>query len=187
MSNTSSIAADCNDPTFRLSIYEAGHSITAYLLSQKIVSIQMLPRPPITVTEKTFSAFSWDSFIDTLENRVLELFGGQIAEQIICQGTSCCSGDISRIDEISRILEALYAEDEVDSEDILFDLEERAIEMFSSDVVRDAILPIAQFLYDQEEAGHIEINGKDVTKLIATLIPRPPADKPSILQRLHLA
>ena len=187
MSDKSNTSVDCNDTTFRLAIYEAGHAITAFLLSQKIVSIQMLPRPPVTVTEKTFSTFSWNSFTEILENRALELFGGQIAEQIYCDSTSCCSGDISRIDEISRILEALYSEDDVDSEDILFDLEERAAEMFAPEVVRDAVLPIAQYLYDLEEAGHIEINGQDVTKVIEKYIPRPEVPKPTLLERLHLA
>lgn len=100
---------DCLDDTFRLSVYEAGHAITAYLMEQKIVSVQMLPRPPMTFTDKAFTSHSWGSFIDILENRALELFGGQIAEDITCGSLSCCSGDISRIDEISRILEASTA------------------------------------------------------------------------------
>ena len=112
--------------TYRLCVYEAGHTITAYLLNQIIVAVRLLPRPPMTFTEKKFISNSWDSFMDILESRALELFGGQIAELVVCGSTTCCSGDISRIDEISRILAGLSPVDDIDSEDILFDLEDRA-------------------------------------------------------------
>jgi len=177
----------CKDATFRLCIYEAGHTITAYLLNQKIVSVRMLPRPPMTIAEKKFVSHSWDSFMDILENRALELFGGQIAEEMICGSTSCCSGDISRIDEISRILAGLSVEDEVDSEEILFELEDRAKEMFAPDNVRDAIVPVAEYLFEQEQAEVMEVNGKAVTKIIEQHIPRPPEEKGGLLKLLKLA
>ncbi|MBF0248029.1 MAG: hypothetical protein HQL36_08165 [Alphaproteobacteria bacterium] len=178
---------DCFDPVFRLCIYEAGHAITAYLLRQKIVAVQMLPRPPMTIAEKAFLSNSWDSFMDILENRALELFGGQIAEDIMCGGTSCCSGDISRIDEISRILCGLSTEEEIESEDILFDLEDRAKEMFTPDHVKAAIQPVAEFLYAQELEGHMEIDGKAITRIIEQYIPKPPEEKRGLLQLLRLA
>ena len=159
----------------------------AYLLGQQILSIQMLPRPPMMSAEKAFTSHNWDSFVETLENRVLELFGGQIAEEIICGHSSCCSGDISRIDEITRILEALYSEDDIDSEDILLDLEEQAQEMLASEQVRDALLPVAEFFLAHEEIGKIEMNGEAVTKVIEKFIPRPAKEKRGILELLKLA
>lgn len=177
----------CSDDTFRLSVYEAGHTITAYLLDQKIVSVRMRPRPPMTIAEKKFISHSWDSFMDILENRALELFGGQIAEEMICGSTTCCSGDISRIDEISRILAGLSVEDQVDSEEILFELEDRAILMFAPDQVRAAILPVAEFLFEQETDGHMEVRGKDVTRIIERYIPRPAKEKGGLLRMLRLA
>ncbi|HEY9079517.1 hypothetical protein [Magnetovibrio sp.] len=177
----------CLDDTFRLSVYEAGHTITAYLLNQKIVSVRMRPRPPMTIAEKKFISHSWDSFMDILENRALELFGGQIAEQLICGSTSCCSGDISRIDEISRILAGLSVEDVVDSEEILFELEDRAKDMFAPDYVRAAIIPVAEYLSEQEKSGHMEVGGKEITKIIESFIPRPPKEKGGLLKLLNLA
>lgn len=177
----------CGDDTFRLCVYEAGHTITAYLLRQKIVSVQLLPRPPMTIAEKKFVSHSWDSFMDILENRALELFGGQIAEEEVCGSTSCCSGDISRIDEISRILAGLSVEDEVDSEEILFELEDRAKEMFAPEHVREAILPVAEYLFEQEEADKMEVDGKAITKIIERYIPRPPEEKGGLLKLLKLA
>lgn len=177
----------CLDSTFRLCVYEAGHAITAYLLSQKIVSVCMLPRPPMTVTDKAFTSNNWGSFVEILENRALELFGGQIAEEIVCGSTSCCSGDISRIDEITRILEALYSEDVLDSEDILFELEDRAKALFAPANVQKAILPMADFLYTQEENGVMEIDGAAITKAIAKYIPPVAQKKRGLLEMLHLA
>jgi len=177
----------CDDDTFRLTVYEAGHTITAYLLSQKIVMVRLLPRPPMTFAEKKFASNSWEGFMDILENRALELFGGQIAEQTICGNTTCCAGDVSRIDEITRILAGLSMEEEVDSEEIWFELEDRALEMFAPDYVREAILPVAQFLYEQEEADHMEVDGKAVTKIIEQYIPRPPEEKGGLLKMLNLA
>ncbi len=177
----------CQDITFRLSVYEAGHAIAAYLLDQKIVSIQMLPRPPMMVAEKAFRSHNWDSFTETLENRVIELFGGQIAERLVCGASSCCTGDISRIDEITRILEALYGEDDLDSEDILFELEDRTEAMMAPQEVHDAILPVAEFLYAEEEAGKPEVDGRDITEILERIIPRPEKSRGGLLEMLKLA
>ncbi len=184
------ISHDCQDHTFRLSVYEAGHAITAYLLNQKIISIQLLPRPPMLVAEKAFANLSWNSFIETLESRVMELFGGQIAEELICHHSSCCSGDISRIDEITRILYALYSDDDLDlesSEDILFELEERTQVMFAPQEVRDAILPVAEFIFAQEEEGVFEIDGKAVTREIEKVLPPPLKEKSGFFSFLKRA
>jgi len=178
---------DCSDDTFRLSVYQAGHAITAYLMDQKIVSIQMLPRPPMTFTDKAFASNNWGAFVDILESRALELFGGQIAEQLVCNSLSCCSGDISRIDEITRILEALYGEEDLRSEDILFELEDRAEAMFAAQEVRDAIRPLANFLYQQEIDGHMEVDGTPISKLIEKYIAKPKKEKRSLLKMLKLA
>ena len=178
---------DCDDEAYRLSVYMAGHAITAYLLGQQITSIIMLPRPPMMLAEKAFASHNWDSFIETLENRVLELFGGQTAEEMICGHSSCCSGDISRIDEITRILEALYGEDDYDSEEILFDLEDKTQEMFADQQVHDAILPVAEFFFEHEEAGEMEIDGKAVTRIIDQYVPAPEKKKQGILELLKLA
>ncbi|MCW8916084.1 MAG: hypothetical protein OQK24_09565 [Magnetovibrio sp.] len=177
----------CTDDIFRLCVYEAGHTITAYLLNQKIVSVRMLPRPPMTISEKKFVSNNWNSFMDILEHRVLELFGGHIAEEVVCDSTACCSGDISRIDELSKILAGLSVEEEIDSEEILFELEDRAIEMFAPDHVRDAILPVAEYLFEQDQLDHMEVSGKEVTKIIERYIPRPPVEKGGFLKLLKLA
>ena len=177
----------CLDDLFRLCVYEAGHTITAYLLNQTIVSVRMLPRPPMTISEKKFVSNSWNSFMDILEHRALELFGGHLAEEAVCDMSACCSGDISRIDELSRILAGLSPQDEIDSEEVLFELEDRAIEMFAPDHVRDAILPVAEYLYEQDQLGHMEVDGKEVTKIIERYIPRPPKEKGGFLKLLKLA
>lgn len=59
--------------------------------------------------------------------------------------------------------------------------------MFAAQDVRDAIRPVAQFLYDQEIDGHTEIDGKAITKVIAKHIPRPKKEKRGLLKMLKLA
>lgn len=98
---------DCSDLVFRLSVYEAGHALVAWSLGHTIVAVRMLPRPAVTETEKTFVSNNWKSFYDVLEFRAMELFGGQITEELTCGGTTFFTGDIPRIDEISRILSGL--------------------------------------------------------------------------------
>ena len=165
----------CSDPLYRLSIYEAGHALVAWALDQKIMFIRMLPRPCITVTEKAFVANSWESFCGILEYRVMELFGGQIAEDIMCKATTCCTGDIPRIDEICRILGGLYEEE--DHEDIFFRLEEGTNAIFADQRYRDAILPLADLLYSRETAGDLEIEGEAVEKVISQYVPKPRPEK----------
>lgn len=171
----SDIVDKCSDPLYRLSIYEAGHALVAWALGQKIHYIRMLPRPCITVTDKAFVGNNWQSFCDVLEFRVMELFGGQIAEEMLCTATTCCSGDIPRIDEVCRLLGGLYEEE--DHEDIFFRLEERTQEIFSDQRYRDAILPVADLLFTHETNGELEIEGKIVEQVIAQYIPKVQAEK----------
>lgn len=182
----SDIVDKCSDPLYRLSIYEAGHALVAWALEQKILQIRMLPRPCVTITEKAFVGNNWESFCNILEMRVMELFGGQIAEDIMCSATTCCTGDIGRIDEICRILGGLYQEE--DHEDIFFRLEERTNEIFADERYKEAILPLADLLYTCEVNGEMEIDGRAVEHLIDTYIPRPPPQKKgplAFLQKLR--
>lgn len=163
---------DCSDPLYRLSVYEAGHALIAWALGHDIVSVRMLPRPPETVTEKIFTANDWASFYEVLEFRGMELFGGQIAESMLCGATTCCSGDVSRIDEITRILAGINGEE--DHEDIFFRLEDQTKTIFADERYRNAIEPVAQLLFEREVAGQLEIPGKDIEAVIQPMIPRAP-------------
>lgn len=165
----------CSDPFYRLAFYEAGHALVARALGQKILNVHMLPRPPITVTEKLIVGNSWQAFCSVLELRVMELFGGQIAEQTMCGATTCCSGDISRIDELCRILNGFYEEE--DYEDIFFRLEDQTQAIFADPRYREAIVPIADLLFERENAGDIQIAGEDVERVIDRFVPRS-APKP---------
>ncbi|MCK4713474.1 MAG: hypothetical protein KAT26_11405, partial [Marinosulfonomonas sp.] len=90
----------CSDLAFRLAVYEAGHALTARALGLKILSVRMLPHSPVLISDKTFTNNDWGSFIETLEIRVIELFGGQIAEETACSCNTCGIGDIARVDEL---------------------------------------------------------------------------------------
>jgi len=172
--------APCDDYLMRLSIYEAGHALVAWYLGHKIHHVRMLPRPCTTVTDKAFVGNNWASFSEVLEFRAMELFGGQIAEQIICKTPSCCEGDIPRIDEICRILGGLHEAE--DHDDIFFRLEDDATEIFADERYREAIVPVARVLYDHETAGEAEISGEDIEAEIEKFIPRPAA--PTTKERL---
>ncbi|MFT7594385.1 MAG: hypothetical protein ACI8R4_001705 [Paracoccaceae bacterium] len=56
----------CADQTFRLAVYEAGHALTARALGLKLVSVRMLPRPPVLISDKAFATNDWAAFIETL-------------------------------------------------------------------------------------------------------------------------
>lgn len=164
---------DCSDLLYRLSVYEAGHALVAWALGHEIVSVRMLPRPTETLTEKKFIANNWQSFCDVLEYRTMELFGGQIAEDFVCSATTCCSGDISRIDEITRILAGLT---EQDHEDIFFRLEDETKAIFADERYRAAIEPVAELLFQREVDGQSVVPGADIQAIIKQFVPR--ADKP---------
>ena len=65
----------CKDEGFRQAVYQAGHALSARALGLKLISFKVLPRPPILVSDKTFSSFDWVSFIEMLEIRIIELMG----------------------------------------------------------------------------------------------------------------
>ncbi|MBZ0130402.1 MAG: hypothetical protein K8F59_14945 [Rhodobacteraceae bacterium] len=163
-------AGRCADQGFRLAVYEAGHALTARALGLRVLSVRMLPRPPVLVSDKTFVANNWSSFTDTLENRIIELFGGQIAEQHACASNTCCSGDVARIDELARLVAGLDGERE--SDDIYFDLEDMAQDIFADPRYRAAILPMAEFLYDRVQNGHSVIAGEDVEAELDKHLPK---------------
>lgn len=148
----------CADESFRLAIYEAGHALTARALGIEIIYVRMRPRPPVLASDKTISGNTIGALLETLENRVVELFGGQIAEEHVCGTNSCCSGDVARIDELCNLISGISGSGDKDT--VWFDLEDKALEIFANQHYRDAVLPIAQFLHDQVENGATEINGK---------------------------
>lgn len=165
----------CSDPLYRLCVYEAGHALVAWALNQKIIKVVMLPRPPVTMTEKLIVGNSWKAFERVLELRVMELFGGQIAEEITCGQTTCCAGDISRIDEITRILSGLSEQE--DHEDTFFRLEDEAQRILDMPGYREAIVPVADLLFERESAGELEIDGAAVEAVIAEYVPREDTKK----------
>lgn len=154
----------CSDEAYRLAVYQSGHALVARALGHRIIQIRMLPRPPITITDKTFVGNNWDSFMEVLEKRVIELFGGQIAEEIICDATHCCTGDIHRIDELTRLLAGLM--DIPDHEEIFFRFEKVAQDIFEKEEYRALITPLSEFLFAKEEKGEYEIPGIEVEAVI---------------------
>jgi len=59
--------------------------------------------------------------------------------------------------------------------------------MFAPDNVRAAITPAAEYLCEEENADHMEVAGKGITKIIEKYIPRPPKEKGGLLKMLNLA
>lgn len=168
-----------NDPAYRLAVYQAGHALVARALGLKILAVKLLPRPPITITDKAFIHNNWDSFVDMLEARVVELFGGQMAELQVCGSHTCCTGDISRIDELTRLLAGLSYGTEY--EDVFFHLEDVATRIFENKNVQAAIPPLAELLYAKEVAGEYEIPGEEIDAVIdGYLTPLPSKRKRSL-------
>lgn len=163
----------CLDLTYRLSVYEAGHALTARALGLKLISVRMLPRPPVLISDKVFANDKLDAFTETLEIRIIELYGGQIAEEHACGTNTCCSGDIARIDELSRIVAALTGVD--DPETVMFDLEDAAREIFTNPSYLDAILPIAEFLCQRVTGGQEIIDGPDIEAEMDKYLPAAPS------------
>ena len=165
----------CSDLAFRLAVYEAGHALTARALGLKILSVRMLPRPPVLISDKTFTNNDWGSFIEALEIRVIELFGGQIAEETACSCNTCGIGDIARVDELSRLIAGLNGDD--DAETVMFGLEDIALKIFAKPEYKDAIIPIATFLADQVQAGQELIKGPDIESELDKYVPHPAKEK----------
>lgn len=160
----------CADETFRLAIYESGHALTARALGIEIIYVRMRPRPPVLASDKTISGNTISALVETLENRIIELFGGQIAEEHVCGTNSCCSGDVARIDELANLVAGLSGESDKDT--VWFELEDVALEIFADQRYKDAILPIAEFLHKQVMEGHSQIEGKLIDAEIDKFIPR---------------
>lgn len=158
----------CAEQAFRLSVYEAGHALTARALGLRVISVRMLPRPPVLVSDKVFGG-DWESFIETLEIRIVELFGGLIAEEYTCASATCCSGDVARIDELTRLVAGLSQEG--DHEFIWDKLEDVAQKIFDQQKNVDAILPIAEFLYQRVLDGEEVVNGEDVERELDKHVP----------------
>jgi len=172
----------CADLAFRLAVYEAGHALTARALGFKVMNVKMLPRPPILESDKVLEGSSQRALIPLLENRCIELFGGQIAEEHACKTSSCCSGDVARIDELTRLISGL--DGRRTHEDIWFELEDVAIEIFENENVREAILPIAEFLYDEVEGGLHVVSGRKVEELMDELLGVPEKKRGGLLGKL---
>ncbi|WP_456389473.1 hypothetical protein [Profundibacter sp.] len=165
----------CADLAFRLAVYEAGHALTARALGLKILSVRMLPRPPVLISDKAFANNDWESFAEMLEIRVIELFGGQIAEETACSCNTCGIGDIARVDELSRLIAGL--DGDPDPESVMFRLEDVALEIFARPDYKDAIIPIATFLAEQVKEGNELIDGPDIEAELDKYVPRPAKEK----------
>jgi hypothetical protein len=82
----------------------------------------------------------------------------------------CCTGDVARINELCNPIGGLSGTS--DKDNVWFALEDTTLEIFKDDSYRDAILPIAEFLNAQVEAGIAEIEG--------ALMPETPKKKNGI-------
>jgi hypothetical protein len=176
----------CADLGYRLAVYEAGHALTARAMGFAILSITMLPRPPVMESDKVLRGNTLHSLSAVLENRCIELFGGQIAEQHACASASCCSGDVARIDELTRLISGI--EGDRSPEEIWFALEDVAEQVFSEKRIRDAILPLAEFLHSEVEAGRPVVPGDAVEAMLDELVgPRPERQRRGLRRLLSRA
>ncbi len=164
----------CAEQAFRLAVYEAGHALTARALGLRVVSVQMLPRPPVLKSDKSFSG-NWDSFIEMLEIRIIELFGGQIAEEFACNSATCCGGDVARIDELTRLVAGLGGNK--DHEQVWDDLEDMATQIFADEKTQAAIMPLAEFLYAEVLDGAEVVDGEKVEAMLDQYVPFKPKKK----------
>lgn len=162
------ITRNCGDLAYRLAVYEAGHALTARALGLRIISITMLPRPPVMASDKVMRGNMLSGLTSVLESRCIELFGGQIAESHACKSATVFSGDVARIDELCRLISGIEGKRSV--EEVWFDLEDVAEEVFADARIRGAILPLADFLYTEVESGRPVVPGETVEKLLDQLV-----------------
>lgn len=158
----------CDDLAYRLAVYEAGHALTARALGLNIISIAMLPRPPVMSSDKVLRGNLLSGLTSVLENRVIELFGGQIAEHHACHSATVFSGDVARIDELCRLISGI--EGRRSAEEVWFELEDMAEAIFSEARFREAILPLAEFLYTEVEAGRPVVPGDKIEALLDDMV-----------------
>lgn len=158
----------CADLGYRLAVYEAGHALTARAMGFTILGITMLPRPPVMESDKILRGNGLRALAEVLENRCIELFGGQIAEEHACGTNSCCSGDVARIDELTRLISGI--EGDRTPEEIWFTLEDVALDLFDDQRRREAILPLAEYLHAEVEAGRPMVPGGRVEALLDELV-----------------
>ncbi len=166
---SSAVDERCKDESFRQAVYQAGHALSARALGLKLISFKVLPRPPILVSDKTFSGFDWVSFIEMLEIRIIELMGGRMAEMYVCKSHESFTGDVSRIDELTRLVAGL--DDNRDPDEVWFDLEDIAEKIFAQQDYLDAIIPMAEFFYQEVKIGHEEIQGTDIESELDKYVP----------------
>jgi len=102
----------------------------------------------------------------------IELFGGQIAETEACLSSFCRSVDISRIDELTRLIVGLSGKS--DPESVWFELEDVAESIFQDRCYRDAIAPIAEFLHQQVMDGFDIISCADLEFELDKYVPKAP-------------
>jgi len=170
MTETASAAVEqrCDDLGYRLAVYEAGHALCARALGLNILSVTMLPRPPVMQSDKVLRGSLLAGLTSVLENRCVELFGGQIAEHFACKSGTAFSGDVARIDELCRLISGIEGRRTV--EEVWFELEDTAENLFADDRVRGAVLPLADFLYDEVEAGRPVVPGARVEAVLDDLL-----------------
>lgn len=82
------------------------------------------------------------------------------------------AADIARIDELSRLVSGLRGA--VDAETVMFDLEDAAREIFAEPMYRDAIIPVADYLFQCVGQGREIIDGHDVEAEISKYIAATP-------------
>lgn len=165
---TTAAAHRCDDLGYRLAAYEAGHAITARALGIDILSVTMLPRPPVMASDKILRGNTLNALVAVLENRCIELFGGQIAEHHTCASGTAFSGDVARIDELCRLISGIDGKRSV--EDVWFELEDVAERIFGEERYRSAILPLAGFLHEEVAAGRPVVPGKTVEAKLDELV-----------------
>jgi hypothetical protein len=170
----------CADLDYRLAVYEAGHALTARALGFRVISVRMRPRPPIMESDKVLGN-TFRSLTAVLENRCIELFGGQIAEDHACATASCCTGDVARIDELCRLISGLDGRRA--PEDIWFELEDVALDIFRAPKMRDAILPLSDFLFAEVARGETIVPGARIEARMDDLL-GPGPKRGGLLKRL---
>ena len=135
----------------------------------EVLAVTMLPRPPVMESDKILHGNSLQlADRGCWKTAASSCSAARSPKQHACGTNSCCSGDVARIDELTRLIAGI--DGKRSHEDILFELEDVAIDIFKPQAVRDAVVPIAEFLYSQVEAGHQVIPGSRIEKIMDDLV-----------------